>query len=1266
MRLTLALLLIIAGWAVRPAPAQEGLVFRASFDTGHTPEIARGGDGIPFVERNPQKDLPLAPGKLGQAVQVAKGRQLVYEGEGNAYTAAGTIAFFWRPDEDPTGKGFLILDLSPLERINYSRFLKIHYGQQTLGAIGTLGSAGGRGLSVHAYRNAIKAGEWRHLALAWDQARGMALYVDGKLGAEYKGAWSYEGHFNHIGLGIETRPDFRPSGAQFSQSYDELAVYDRWLSDAEIAELAAGKLPQPSALDPAGWCERKRAVNGWGDPAGLKPILALKDGPGLGLRQAGVAHARDVKRSNWMIFDGERARRWPGSNGYYNRGRALEINLEPGESFDVVQILGSGEVSLVKAGSDQALAGLPYTEDRHPATVHTMLEAPASGEHFQLTRPWMTDPETQKSRAGAVYQMSLFRTVPYDPRADAGADGWERLGLTAMKPEGPEPPEAVHIRRLAYPSDQDTLYAVPRGAGETRACPAMRAVHLLGPASPERRGLGALALDLAIAAGAETNVLRVDVFDPLNPERYAVTADVKLAGSAGRLRLMLDLRDLVLMENVRPHLALTFRDDTRIDLAASAVAFRWQSVDAALPQFAHDQLARARDIFQEISESRPWGYPPEKLKTLRFLLNGIDTLRALMPDDEVVGSYWHWVHPREKKKRAEFPEPPPGIPAWAVYLDGAIEANKKVPYWWIANRENDVGEFGANDGINDDTDLVMDWWALQLMRGPDPVLFESLKRVAENSWFNKMRESGLGGYTDALHTHEDGPNAQAHMALMEYGNPVRMERLFKFAAHYKDMLAVHPKCGHLHFKAADYGCDKEGKLLMRTGPGASDEGANALALQPGMLIAWYNGNPACVKTVVDWTDGMMAHQASQVEQLGRLVSAEVYTDSGDVRTNDTNPGFGYGFFNAPWFAWEFTGARKYLEHIRLGMERDLRDYRHLRQTGQCADRYIQETGDTSLKDRHVAAAKMPYLWESSIHNDDYLDIDSFYVAWQCTGDMNFLTEGLKLSYNDILWELPMLTVGEQSTDRVWLPQRLLNRVALGGPAMLRNELYPKHAVSWERASGRLAPMVRLQDRKRFEVWIVNLEEKEASVDLRVWRLDHGRYEWTEGADADQDGAFDAPGTLAPPRTLELARFDAVPLKIPPRTVWFVTCKQLEALDDLRARPDLAVCVDDVAYDAQAGELVVRVHNIGAKASGAYGIRITVGDHVALEQETESLEAPADLLPKIAEFRVAVPDGAQTVRVELDAARKIPEIVEVNNEVSFVPAKLPPPWPITRK
>jgi len=1258
-------LAVLALRAAQAFAAEEGLLFYASFDHGTAPEVAHAGRDTPY-----RSQVKIEPGRIGNAAVIPSGAQLIYEAMGSVYPAAGTASFFWRPDADIAGKSFTILDMSPLDRLNYSRWMRLSYSDGAIDLYCTLGHAGARGLRLAASQGGFAAGAWRHLALAWDQVRGVGIYVDGKLRAQLKQEWVYEGHVNHIGLGLTTRADYRPGGAEFAQSYDELRIYDRWLDDSSIAALAKGETPLPGPLDMAPFLALRRKSYCWNEPRGqgLPQTTIAPHARGIGLRQLGIAQAKDVRRSDWRAFDGERGRPWPGGAGYTNAGKELHVQLHSRQSFDVIQLFGAGALRLVAAPAPARNQTLLEVKENVLGTWAAVLPEPVQAEALAVLR-----------QSGAVYEMGLWQRTAFDPQAAEGKAGWQRLALAPAIDAGLDDPELTRIRRISYTPDRTVLRAggcpdfhvnedgtvrvdaqtaaaaVERPGQGNALFPAMRAVHVLGPRHEERQGLDAVALDFAVTATTADGMVHIEVADPLNSYRQAVGVDVGLAGSGpGRLRVLLDLRDMVLLPGARPRLALTFRDDTRIDLARSGVAWRWKDVKAACAEHCRDQLARGRDIFQEISESRPWSHDPKKLKTLGFLRNIIDEMHALEPENSVVSSYWHWIHPGEPTTIIQAPPVPAGLPAWAVYVDAAIPLLKQVPYWWIANRENEFGEFGANDGINDDTDLVQDWWAMHLMHGPDRKLFDSLKRTADNSWRVTMRETGLGHHTDTLHTYEDGMNAQCHMALMDYGNPVYFERLLASARHYKDLLAVNG-AGHLHFKSSWYGYDGKGGVSIDTdGRHAHDGGANALTLQPGMLIAWYNGNDYCRKVLTDWTDAMIAHCTRDLHKDKYISGCSVRFDTDEAKLSRS---FGYGFFDAPWACYELTGDRKYLDFIQLGIRAEIARYRHPRQTGTVADRYIAETGDAGLKDRFTARVADPAFWKTSLHNDNYYELDTFYLAWQTSGDLRFIDEGTKLTLNDITWELPMLTMGEQSADRVWTPQRLVNRIVLGGPAMLRNELYPKHAVSWENATGRVAPFVRSQGRKHLEVWVCNLEQNPVKLSMRLWRLDHGLYAIREGPDRDQNGVHDGP---AESRQVELARYGTVSLSIPARTLWLVTCRQLTSLDDIRQRPDLAVSAEDARYDARNGVLTVVVHNIGAKATGPFALRVTSGGKTLLEEKAlGSLDAPADLSPKTVELRLTNLKGEENavLTIHLDPDDRLSEITEVNNRLEIVPASL---------
>src|SRR5258708_25748555 len=95
--------------------------------------------------------------------------------------------------------------------------------------------------------NFPKPNEWVHLALAWDEQNGIRCYVNGKLAGKKAATGMFDAALDQFG------PHSRiiaPTGVESSYNYDrggdidELRIYDRMLSDDNIALLAKNETPQ--------------------------------------------------------------------------------------------------------------------------------------------------------------------------------------------------------------------------------------------------------------------------------------------------------------------------------------------------------------------------------------------------------------------------------------------------------------------------------------------------------------------------------------------------------------------------------------------------------------------------------------------------------------------------------------------------------------------------------------------------------------------------------------------------------------------------------------------------------------------------------------------------------------------------------------------------------------------------------------------------------------------------------------------------------------
>ncbi len=100
------------------------------------------------------------------------------------------------------------------------------------------------------------------------------------------------------------------------------------------------------------------------------------------------------------------------------------------------------------------------------------------------------------------------------------------------------------------------------------------------------------------------------------------------------------------------------------------------------------------------------------------------------------------------------------------------------------------------------------------------------------------------------------------------------------------------------------------------------------------------------------------------------------------------------------------------------------------------------------------------------------------------------------------------------------------------------------------------------------------------------------------------------------------------------------------------RVDLAVSPIDTVYDAASATLTVPVHSIGIRDADPFTVRLSRDDAIFGEQHFDGLEAPVDLMPRIAAAAfsdVTEPDGI-VVSVEPDETTD--EITTVNNALTF--------------
>ncbi len=330
-----------------PHASEPGLLFYLSGDKNLNADYAAGGNPVP----NYVKDVKIVPGGVsGSYIQCGDTQLLSYWAPGNIYSQRGTLSFFWRSRTPVDETEFPVFRVGFADHSSWDMvWLRIDWNGHGFDAFVTDVNLGRTRVSVKLPENP-KPDQWMHLALAWDETSGIRFYVDGKLMATKEATGLFDTGLDQFG------PHSRvigPTGVESSYSYDrggdldELRIYDRALSDDNIAGLAKNQIPQNiPAVDrkvavgtaPAeaaapvrpsegrfdsgsghatDWQQEWNLKYGWNRP-GDEPVLLNEEYTTV--RKVEIHDVFDLGRWWWRATDGIRETTWP---GVFNRSRII-------------------------------------------------------------------------------------------------------------------------------------------------------------------------------------------------------------------------------------------------------------------------------------------------------------------------------------------------------------------------------------------------------------------------------------------------------------------------------------------------------------------------------------------------------------------------------------------------------------------------------------------------------------------------------------------------------------------------------------------------------------------------------------------------------------------------------------------------------------------------------------------------------------------------------------------------------------------------------
>ena len=925
----------MAGLPEHPsAKSASGLLFYLSGNSALTADYAAGGQ----VSPNFLKDVNVIPdGAYGPGLHAADGELLSYWAPGNIYSQRGTLSFFWRSGYPVGPTPFPVFRVGYADHSSWDMvWLRIDYNGSGFDAFVTdIGLS--RTRVSYFFDKLPDPGEWIHLALSWDETDGIKFYVNGTLAARKTANGTvYDTGLDQFGPHSRIISPYQVQSAYCFMrggDVDELRIYDQMLPDETISGLAKGKAPESvPALDrnlsDRRWRDAWWLRNGWNLPN--TPPALLPSGE-TSVRKVEIHDAYDIKRWYWKANDGIRETTWPGVYNmsrlpgrydyfvlpdwdcYSGSGQSVEFTL-PEEKWNHVEIWGKAWGQMTYESPHNRDFTFGVRTQNQIKSVHNTKEVQTGGK-IRFDNAMIEEPigsfdayYVSAGRAPAGTQRESFLLYP-SPAVFAN----------------PSLEAVASFVRGRYPADEQAMMlAVPEGANskpDRQTVPAnlYPFIHLLVPyAGKPDAGLDGVEIQFPVLRVKPTHhglyPVNIRIKDPLWPMRDL--ADFSFSVKPGDAPVLwMDTRDRILPTEHALYITISGAgaDLNPELLMGTRISLVYKDKAAARPEHELDRFTQVRDLYAHIVEERPGS---TRLNLYNRFMADCNDLLSVNPDHWQAQTY-RFAATGRNKPEFKVPECPAGIPEWAFYQTAYLRYLERMVSWYIDKRQIANGEFGG--GLSDDGDLTNMWPGMSYLGIEPEKILKSLK-LHMAAYYDAERPSELASFrqrslplftnglatifTDELHSLEDGIQVVGQMELLDYGNPLYLERGMETALRLFNDITQINTAGHRHFRSRFFG----GTRIATEDPWQWSVSRSYHVLQSSYLVASYNGNPKVRQMITELADGILAHRHNGILPSTINFATDEDKDEGGMGSNEKPMSLLFA-------AYKMTGDKKYLESI---------------------------------------------------------------------------------------------------------------------------------------------------------------------------------------------------------------------------------------------------------------------------------------------------------------------------------------------------------------
>jgi len=1063
-----------------------------------------------------------------------------------------------------------------------------------------------------------KAGQWHHLAAVWDRDEGVRVYEDGK---EIFSNWGeHRWQWNHL-----------PRRLSLAGPLDEVYVYAEPLTAKQIAQLANGQKATGTAIpisSPAERRDRELARFGWNEPNVGKLPTVSPDSP-IKLTFARINSCVDAKRPVAYPYEGLLNSTWPSFKyGASTRGQKLEIALDENQDYDHVRIF-----------SHRNFVGrLVHATDSQPEALATFDIPHAMFWHEKLPGK-LTDTQLVLERAyGQMGHIDFYRVEPAKPATGNNVESYQ-LAIADEFPEG----ELGNVVKGQTPRRHWNPVNAMKDSAKSHKLktPAFGGFQAFTAPHAGAKGYIGIEVELVVEGLTKPTPVHVEVTEPVDPQRVWLLSHVVLQPKgAGPQKYTVSMygRPVINMPerkyrkylkdgkysdtdiNIVPGIAFGIKVTAANDATwllgdkGSAVRLITAPKETIVEKAADDQVEWMREAYAERMEGHLYGDPR--------IMVPLVWLGHFAPDRMKVRQMWERVDTRTggimgvKVEKIVMPEikNDTGAPDWAFWQMQAVDRHRKHLHWMIDERQIWTGEFG---GIwNDDSTHVENWMGYMLCMDDERKIHKAMRKYWYGLWNYQLLE-GVGTYhQDSSHYSEEGSSNLGMRLLIEYGDPVAYSWAMQSASHFPYWVNEKGD-GEYSFKGdflGPRGVWTEGAFAYNWEQGQRFK----IPLVPLAYLIWYNDHPLASK---------------YMRGLGQDPAG--------------NPGTIFGGALAFTTDWELA-RKKFSETLNKKPNRRYGPNR----AGHNQALNVVELTDKQRKlltNEYEPQKPIMHYWGSKNTEQHWFD-------WKVTGDERFLVDSYKRVVEWFYSHDWLNSEAMPSMDRNPLPRGGLIRSRIGATPANRGSsgnMWPMHAISFEKGANDVASLVTDNLENRFAVRFYAFTDKPHDMTLRAWRC-NGTFKVTLANDKNNDGK---PEGNIWQKQMKLDRGATIDLTIPARqgTLLTVTPVKVERLNFDRPDPAISFDTCELSY---GDHLVIKVHNIGRKPVDDVLVRVTDkrSGKVVINGEvrTGPIEAPLDLKPRFAivEVKNINCNAWGEFVIEIDPDGKIDDANRYNNRVDF--------------